>query len=48
MLVPAADSDFELSAEAMLRVEESRKEYAKGQSVICGNEDDVIAHLERI
>lgn len=48
MLEPVADSDFELSAEAMLRVEESRKEYAKGQSVICGNEDDVIAHLESI
>ena len=48
MLVPIEDSDLELSAEAMQRVEESRKEYAKGQSTICGSEDELISHLDSL
>ena len=48
MLVPVDDGDLELSAEALCRVEESRREYEKGKSTRCSMPEEVIAHLEKL
>ena len=48
MLVPVDDSDLELSAEALSRVEESRREYEKGKCTRCTTPEEVMAHLEEL
>ena len=50
MLLPVKENDYDLSLseETMQLIDESREEYARGETTVCSTKEDLRKHLESL